>query len=737
MKTYHDGRVTVHGGDCLAVLAELPAESFDAVVTDPPYFLTSIVKRFGKDGSAPAQFGSDGRFSRLSGGFMNKRWDAPPVPVIDPAFAHWMAGFIDGEGCFSVHKKQVNGCETFDCQFTLTLRADDRPILEQMRIALGGIGSIAHRPARNKGGKDRDQSRYCISAKRDCQRLRAVLSAFPLRAKKARDFEIWAQALDAWLDHEPGSSWEDVAYFRDALMAVRNFGSTYRPERLFFYQVGRSILRVLKPGAHFIAFGGSRTYHNMTVGFEDAGFEVRDCIAFLYGSGFPKSHNLNGDWEGWGTALKPAIEFIFLGRKPLSERTIAANVMQHGTGALNIDACRVGTGETIKATRNISLGHSASGIYGGANVPGVYEQKEGGRWPANVCHDGSDEVVSGFPVQSSGNPNKIDGGNGGIWKDGTGRPAGDVYGDSGSAARFFYSVKPDHRCHLCNVNFAEPTSRIESIPTVNSVRSDAPDLQPRGSEDSENLLSDRANSAASGSAQCHPQSPDSAQNHVPILPLESIVQNALCAAALCRSCATDIAHALVEVKRNGRTGRSPIKCSIAEYKRTILSRSLAKYVAHRESTDIILTTESLKELFGSVFHAIDNYISEENRERLGRSGQSRFWYSSKADADDRLGSKHPTVKPLDLMQWLVRLITPPGGHVLDCFAGTGTTAEAALREGFRCTLIEREAEYLADIDRRMAHVFDGEVGRGVAIAKTKPDSTAPAPLLDFIKAAAE
>jgi hypothetical protein len=113
---------------------------------------------------------------------------------------------------------------------------------------------------------------------------------------------------------------------------------------------------------------------------------------------------------------------------------------------------------------------------------------------------------------------------------------------------------------------------------------------------------------------------------------------------------------------------------------------------------------------------------------------SRFFYTAKADADDRLGSKHPTVKPLDLMQWLVRLITPPGGHILDPFAGTGTTAEAALREGFRCTLIEREAEYLADIDRRMAHVFDGEVGRSVAVAKTKPDSTAPAPLLDYIEA---
>ena len=89
----------------------------------------------------------------------------------------------------------------------------------------------------------------------------------------------------------------------------------------------------------------------------------------------------------------------------------------------------------------------------------------------------------------------------------------------------------------------------------------------------------------------------------------------------------------------------------------------------------------------------------------GDSGSAaRFFYSAKADATDRLGSKHPTVKPVDLMRWLVRLVTPPGGRVLDPFAGTGTTGVAALAEGFHATLIEREEEYLADIRRRIAHV---------------------------------
>jgi site-specific DNA-methyltransferase (adenine-specific) len=93
---------------------------------------------------------------------------------------------------------------------------------------------------------------------------------------------------------------------------------------------------------------------------------------------------------------------------------------------------------------------------------------------------------------------------------------------------------------------------------------------------------------------------------------------------------------------------------------------------------------------------------------FGDSGSAaRFFFSAKADAHDRIGSKHPTVKPIDLMQWLCRLITPPGGIVLDCFAGTGTTAEAAYREGFNCVLIEREQEYQADIRRRMELILSG------------------------------
>lgn len=336
-------------------------------------------------------------------------------------------------------------------------------------------------------------------------------------------------------------------------------------------------LRVLKPGGHVASFSGTRTYHRMACAIEDAGFEIRDQLAWCYGTGFPKSHDVSKgidkaagierevvgyqratgnargkgaaghyanaltgvvgyevvkdgwdktapatdaarQWEGWGTALKPAWEPICLARKPLSERTVAANVLRWGTGAINVDGCRVETDETITATRNVALGSSSGGVFGAANVPGVYEQKTGGRWPANLCHDGSDEVLAAFPETKSGV--KSGGGYGrdsGVHGGGQRHDGTPCFGDSGSAARFFYSAK-----------------------------------------------------------------------------------------------------------------------------------------------------------------------------------------ASKAD---RALSKHPTVKPVKLMQWLCRMLTPPNGIVLDPFAGTGTTGEAALGEGFRVILIEKEAEYQEDIKRRLLSFF--------------------------------
>lgn len=198
-------------------------------------------------------------------------------------------------------------------------------------------------------------------------------------------------------------------------------------------------LRVLKPGGHALAFGGSRTYHRLVVNLEDAGFDIRDQILWIYGTGFPKSSNQNGEWEGWGTALKPAHEPIVMARKPF-KGSIPKNLATHGVGALNIQACRVFTEEALTGGNGMLLSHQRDNT---VPTPGYTQQPEG-RWPANIIHDGSDVVVSAFPGVK---------GQQGAVADAQ-RSQGVVYGstsdtgkdcqprgDAGSAARFFYCAK--------------------------------------------------------------------------------------------------------------------------------------------------------------------------------------------------------------------------------------------------------------------------------------------------------
>lgn len=256
----------------------------------------------------------------------------------------------------------------------------------------------------------------------------------------------------------------------------------FRPE------VWREALRVLKPGGHLLAFGGSRTYHRLAAAIEDAGFEIRDQIMWIYGSGFPKSHNLDGAWSGWGTALKPAHEPICVARKPLAG-TVAANMLAHGTGALNIDGCRVGDA--------------------------------GGRWPANVIHDGSAEVLQAFPDAK--------GQQGDLKETGRPRPSIGRFGD-----------------------MAPPRAHPARIETETSA--------------------------------------------------------------------------------------------------------------------------------------------------------ARFFYCAKASKSDRgVENIHPTVKPTDLMRYLCRLVTPPGGLVLDPFMGSGSTGKAAILEGFRFVGCELQPEYIEIARARIQH----------------------------------
>ncbi|QNJ57410.1 DNA methyltransferase [Pseudomonas phage Dolphis] len=218
-----------------------------------------------------------------------------------------------------------------------------------------------------------------------------------------------------------------------------------RAFQAFTLEWATECLRVLKPGGHLLSFASPRTYHHMAVGIEMAGFEIRDQIMWVFGSGFPKSHNLRDEHEGWGTALKPAHEPICMARKPLIG-TVLANVLEHGTGAINVDACRI---LAEKMPPNTGAGGLPRRQESEQRGPGVVSQPHAaGRWPANLIHDGSADVVALFPAEAGaaapvmGTEPTSNGFSGPVKYSGMReRVAGAFHNDSGSAARFFYCAK--------------------------------------------------------------------------------------------------------------------------------------------------------------------------------------------------------------------------------------------------------------------------------------------------------
>jgi site-specific DNA-methyltransferase (adenine-specific) len=217
-------------------------------------------------------------------------------------------------------------------------------------------------------------------------------------------------------------------------------------------KVWKECMRVLKPGGHLVAFSSTRTYHRLVVAIEDAGFEIRDQLAWVYGSGFPKSTNVGkkvAKWAGWGTALKPAWEPICLARKPF-KGPVHQNILKYSTGAINIDACRVKfLSKADKQAAKPSGKQTTAGpgrlAGGGQKVKRVEmqtTQSAKGRWPANLMHDGSDQVKELFPYSKDGAAGKRTGQNN-ITMTGL-KPTAvkwGGYGGEGSAARFFYSAK--------------------------------------------------------------------------------------------------------------------------------------------------------------------------------------------------------------------------------------------------------------------------------------------------------
>jgi len=320
-----------------------------------------------------------------------------------------------------------------------------------------------------------------------------------------------------------GKEWDTDKGGRDAWIA-------------WMQSIARECLRVIKPGGHALVWALPRTSHWTGMAWENAGWEPRDKVVHLFGTGFPKSLNVSKaidkaagaerevvgysrgvgvednqgyggiarggvgivqkgidvpvtasatpeahQWEGWGTALKPAAEDWWLMRRPL-DGTVAGNVLQHGTGALNIDACRIGTEERTYDLTMVSGGFETTG--GGRNVKSG-EKTVVGRWPANVITDGSDEVVEGFPDSNGIGPSRTlkrnAGNRNGDWGMNASQTDNAELPDagSGSAARFFYCAKAsrtdrDEGCeHLVDRTGAEAVDREEGSAGMNSPRAGA------------------------------------------------------------------------------------------------------------------------------------------------------------------------------------------------------------------------------------------------------------------------
>lgn len=497
----------------------------------------------------------------------------------------------------------------------------------------------------------------------------------------------------------------------------------------------RLIHDILLPGGFCFAFSGARTGHWQACAMEVAGFIMHPFHGWAYASGLPKAKDVEkelvkagftdeellAEWSGWkfGTqSQKPAIEPIYLGQRPISEKTYIANIKKHGVGAVNIDGCRVPINPEADASqlRTMQRGQRTDDLNGqewgmskgGADAPQVVRAE--GRHPANLILDGSPEVVAMFPDSKGqqgdlkGHDKKCQSPNGVFGEMGA---AADhqARNDSGSAARFFHQFPQNQCClceqevELCDVNIAGQDSTIQSTQTDDFVLSNAADLLLPESADKPKALNETATYAAPCSKQTHQQTNGCAQRNAAGSLEAEIASRAKSAVNLCGSCATVFAQSLVQTSQGKNPESLLSQVFITERKKQILIQSLALIAATPESIATTTTTANLKMWFGFVLRAIEDATNSEFLNPSNVSG-GPLRYSSKAGKLDRAGSKHPTVKPIALMQYLIRHITPPGGIVLDPFAGSGTTAEAARREGFDVILMEAEQEYVDFLNQR-------------------------------------
>lgn len=533
-------------------------------------------------------------------------------------------------------------------------------------------------------------------------------------------------------------------------------------------QFWKEALRVARPGAHLLAFGGTRTHHRLMVAIEDAGWIIRDVLSWLYGSGFPKSLNIGqesglSEWAGWGTGLCPSWEPIILAMKPMPG-TFAQNAANFGVAGINIDASRIEAAPGELTPRNNKPGDN-----GWKNSSGGYiEPSPLGRWPKNTILD---EEAAAMVDEQSGIKK------GGKYSppntrqrkryfDGVGEPqtgssvAPNNYGDSGGASRFFKNVASEPVCYLCGLPIneghgimtgkgdhllwsksaknAETNSAQRITEAINdSATTNVQREQPQRSGGKPEPSNENANNAGNRIGDTQANASGFVPTNAELDRFGKIAQNVPIAENLCDLCGTSIVLSIA-VMQLGRSPESIVgQVFIPAHKKQTLMQCLVSFAGALGSTDTIPTTENLILWFGYVRDAMRNSIPTEGTADV-QAQTSRLFYrskASKADRDDGLegmeeqlakskfnlnnGSGdlrfdgaptptrkniHPTVKPTELMRYLCAMVTPEGGRVLDPFMGSGSTGRGAMMGGFLFEGIEREAEYIEIAQRRIAAI---------------------------------
>ena len=586
-------------GDCREVLRTLERGSISACVTDPPYHLTSIVKRFGGENAAPAQHGTDGAYARASAGFMGKQWDG---------------------------------------------------------------GDIAFRP------------------------------------------ETWRLVFD-----------------------------------------------VMKPGAFLVAFGGTRTFHRMACAIEDAGFEIRDTLCWLYGSGFPKSHDVSKGidkaagaeresdgyepnyrnnvmgvgfggghtiqraepatpdairWQGWGTALKPAQEPIILCAKPLTVEHHIAICIDAITERLAWSCYSASDAVNILNGIRAKCYAVASSVLGSARTRSL----------VSIGSAPSAELVSTFSELDLSVPIKT--------RDcfalshvrGSGSDQEHIQGSEtqrGGEASLLTQL-----ADMSMSAVVEPTS----VSIVSSWLNISDELLAEASRFTISTAIRLTTALRTLNCSLLPNTTSDtgglSPNFEPIILARRPLIGTVVANILQHGTgALNIDACRVAGRMDGNWGGKQESSigyggtEVTEYRTQ--QNSAGRWpanVLHDGSEEVVdLFPQTAKagntrpqpaargtSVFGIGEHEHNPAIPGDNG-----GTASRFFYSAKADKGDRADSRHPTVKPVDLMRWLVRLVTPPGGTILDPFAGSGTTGEAAMLEGFDCIMIERDPQSVVDIRHRI------------------------------------